>query len=54
MNILPHLIFKTSSYVKQKWLKWVIIVHGYAEEGKLYSRKALHFYNMGYNVLVLI
>ena len=46
---------KLHSYVvkrNKETSKWVIIVHGYAEEGKLYSRKALHFYNMGYNVLV--
>lgn len=36
----------------EKTSKWVIIVHGYGEEGKLTSRKALRFYNMGYNVLV--
>lgn len=46
---------KLHSYVvkqEKKTSKWVIIVHGYAEEGKLCSRKALHFYKMGYNVLI--
>jgi Putative lysophospholipase. len=33
--------------------KWAIVVHGYGEEGKLMSLKALHFYEIGYNVLVL-
>ena len=32
--------------------KWVIIVHGYTSEGELFSSKAKHFYEMGYNVLV--
>ena len=32
--------------------KWVIIVHGYGEEGKLMSLNALRFYQAGYNVLV--
>lgn len=46
---------KLHSYMvkrKKKTSKWVIIVHGYGEEGKSDSRKALHFYKMGYNVLI--
>ena len=46
---------KLHSYVvkqPKKTSKWAIVVHGYGEEGKLTSRKALHFYEMGYNVLV--
>lgn len=46
---------KLHSYVvkqSKKTSKWAIVVHGYGEEGKLTSRKALHFYEMGYNVLV--
>ena len=37
---------------KEKTSKWAIIVHGYGEDSKLMSIKALHFYEMGYNVLV--
>ena len=46
---------KLHSYVveqPEKTSKWAIIVHGYGEEGKLTSRKALCFYTMGYNILV--
>lgn len=46
---------KLHSYViknPEKTSKWAVVVHGYGEEGKLTSRKALHFYQMGYNVLI--
>lgn len=32
--------------------KWVITVHGYTSEGKLMSKYAKQFYDMGYNVLI--
>ena len=46
---------KLHSYVvkqPKKTSKWAIVVHGYGEEGKFISRKALHFYEMGYNLLI--
>lgn len=47
--------FKLHAYMikqKKKTSKWVVIAHGYGEEGKLMSINALHFYSLGYNVLI--
>ena len=47
--------FKLHAYMikqKKKTSNWVIIAHGYGEEGKLMSINALHFYSLGYNILI--